>query len=91
MNNGYCIAVFYLDLNYFTETDEIWAMLPDPAIQWIRSQDFDRFTITQKIDKNKTPRSSVKTEVIIEFLDKELENEFLKNFKNTINNIYDCI
>lgn len=93
-NKKYCIAHFYLNTEYFTDEDEIWCSLPTDTIMWLRNQDFDKFIVEQVCcnDYTNTPRSSVKTKVYVEFLDKMLETQFLLKFgEKVINSRYVCI
>lgn len=76
----YKLVSFVYDYRYFTDSDEVWASLPEPQVLWLIKQDYNKYTIEQSVGYTCENLGPMRAEVFVEFQDERLETEFLLKF-----------
>lgn len=86
----YKLVRFTYDSRYYTESDEVWASLPEPQILWLIKQDFTKYIVQQNFSYEYDNLGPMKAEVYVMFNDDKLETEFLLKFGELIQKGYDA-
>lgn len=76
----YKLISFVYDFRYYTESDELWASLPEPQIMWLIKQDPTKYVVDQSLAYEYDNLGPMRAEVYVEFSDEHLETEFLLKF-----------
>lgn len=80
----YKLVSLVYDFRSYTESDEVWASLPEPQILWLIKQDPTRYVIDQTLEYTYDNPGPMRAEVYVIFNDERLETEFLLKFGDLI-------
>lgn len=80
----YKIVSLVYDFRSFTDSDEVWAGLPNPQILWLIKQDPTKYVVDQSLAYDYDNLGPMRSEVFVEFRDERLETEFLLKFGDII-------
>lgn len=72
------------DFRTFTESDLLWASVPEPQILWLIKQDPDRYIVEQAMAYAYDDLGPMRAEIWVTFTDDRLETEYLLKFSDRI-------